>query len=119
MLPAVLRYNETANAERQALVAEAFGRAGEPAWQVVDEFIAGLGLPRSLAAVGVTPDRFETVAKAAMLDHYLHTNPRPIHGVEDVMRILQMAAWGRVNGPTPRGPTHRAPESNLTLFRRS
>jgi hypothetical protein len=37
-------------------------------------------------------DRFETVAKAAMLDHYLHTNPRPIHGVEDVMDILRMAA---------------------------
>jgi len=92
MLPAVLRYNETANADRQALVAEAFGRAGEPAWRVVHEFVAGLGLPRRLADVGVTEDRFETVAKAAMLDHYLHTNPRPIHGVEDVMDILRMAA---------------------------
>ncbi len=92
MLPSVLRYNESANAERQALVAEAFGRAGEPAWRVVHEFIAGLGLPRSLAAVGVTPERFETVANAALLDHYLHTNPRPIHGVDDIMEILRMAA---------------------------
>jgi alcohol dehydrogenase class IV len=49
-------------------------------------------LPRRLADVGVTEGRFETVAKAAMLDHYLHTNPRPIHGVEDVMDILRMAA---------------------------
>ena len=65
MLPSVLRYNEGANADRQALVAEAFGRAGEPAWLVVHEFIAALGLPRSLAAVGVTPEQFETVAKAA------------------------------------------------------
>ena len=92
MLPTVLRYNESANADRQALVSEAFGRPGEPAWKVVHEFIAGLGLPRSLAEVGVTADNFETVAKAAMLDHYLHTNPRPIHGVEDVMEILRMAA---------------------------
>jgi maleylacetate reductase len=92
MLPAVLRYNESVNAARQAKVAEAFGRPGEPAWRVVGDFISGLGLPRSLGAVGVTPDRFATVAKAAMLDHYLHTNPRPIHGVEDVMEISRMAA---------------------------
>jgi len=92
MLPAVLRYNESANADRQALVAEAFGRAGEPAWRVVHEFVAGLGLPRSLAAVGVTAEKFETVAKAAMLDHYLHTNPRPSHGVGDIMEILRTAA---------------------------
>jgi len=92
MLPAVLRYNENANPERQAMVAEAFGRKGEPAWRVVDGFIAGLGLPRSLAAVGVTEDRFETVAKAALLDHYLHTNPRPIRGIADIMEILRAAA---------------------------
>ena len=65
-------------------MAEAFGRAGEPAWRVVRDFIAGLGLPRGLGAVGVTEDRFETVAKAAMLDHYLHTNPAGlIHGAID------------------------------------
>jgi maleylacetate reductase len=92
MLPTVLRYNESANGERQAKVAAAFGRPGEPAWRVVGEFIAGLGLPRSLGAVGVTEDRFETVAKAALLDHYLHTNPRPIHGIDDIMKILRMAA---------------------------
>src|SRR5580700_6240991 len=70
LLPAVLRYNESANADRQALVAGAFGRAGEPAWRVVDEFITGLGLPRTLSAVGVTADQFETIAQAALLDHY-------------------------------------------------
>ncbi len=91
MLPSVLRYNEGANADRQALVAEAFGRAGESAWRVVHEFIAALDLPRSLAAVGVTPEQFETIAKAALLDHYLHTNPRPIHGIGDIMEILRMA----------------------------
>jgi maleylacetate reductase len=92
MLPPVLRYNESANGDRQAMVAEAFGRPNEPAWRVVHEFVAGLGLPRSLAEVGVTGEKFETVAKAAMLDHYLHTNPRPIHGVSDIMDILRMAA---------------------------
>ncbi|HEX3991268.1 MAG TPA: iron-containing alcohol dehydrogenase [Acetobacteraceae bacterium] len=92
MLPPVLRYNESANGDRQAMVAEAFGRPNEPAWRVVHEFVASLGLPRSLAEVGVTGEKFETVAKAAMLDHYLHTNPRPIHGVSDIMDVLRMAA---------------------------
>ena len=92
MLPAVLRYNESANADRQALVAEAFGRAGEPAWRVVDEFITGLGLPRTLSAVGVTSDQFETIAQAALLDHYLHTNPLPIHDITDIIEILRSAA---------------------------
>ncbi|MGE0224850.1 MAG: iron-containing alcohol dehydrogenase [Acetobacteraceae bacterium] len=92
MLPTVLRWNAPVNADRQALVSEAFGQAGRPAADVVHEFIAGLGLPRSLSAVGVTPDKFETVAKAALLDHYLHTNPRPIQGVQDIMEILRLTA---------------------------
>lgn len=92
MLPAVLRYNEAAIADRQALISEAFGRPNEPAWKVVGEFIESLGLPRTLSAVGVGPEKFETVAKAALLDHYLHTNPRPIHGIGDILDILRMAA---------------------------
>ncbi len=92
MLPTVLRWNEPANADRQALVAEAFGQAGRRACDVVHDFVAGLGLPRTLAEVGVTPDRFDTVAKAALLDHYLHTNPRPVHGVDDILEMLRLAA---------------------------
>lgn len=92
MLPHVMRYNQAANPDRHALVAEAMGHPGRPAWEVLHEFINGLGLPRTLAAVGVTPDKFETVAKAALLDHYLHTNPRPIGGIEDIMAILRSAA---------------------------
>lgn len=92
MLPAVLRWNEPANAARQKLVAEAMGAPDRPAWAVLDEFIAALGLPRTLAAVGVTEAQFPTVARAAMLDHYLHRNPRPVHGEADVMEILRSAA---------------------------
>jgi maleylacetate reductase len=92
MLPAVLRWNEPANAARQKLVAEAMGAPDQPAWQTLDEFIAGLGLPRTLAAVGVTEADFATVARAAMLDHYLHHNPRPVRGEPDVLQILQLAA---------------------------
>ncbi len=92
MLPYVMRYNLPSNADKQALVAEAMGHPERPAADVLHAFIAGLGMPRTLAAVGVTPDKFETVAKAALLDHYLHTNPRPIGGAEDIMEILRAAA---------------------------
>ena len=92
MLPAVLRYNEPANAERQAMIATAMGRPGERACDVVGDFIAGLGMPRSLAAVGVGVDQFDRIAEAALLDHYLHTNPRPIHSAADIIEILRMAA---------------------------
>ena len=92
MLPTVLKWNESHNADRQALVAEAFGQAGRRACDVVHEFIAGLGMPRSLAAVGVGPDKFDTIARAALLDHYLHTNPRPVHGVDDILEMLRLAS---------------------------
>lgn len=92
MLPTVLRWNESANAERQRLIAEAMGAPDRPAWMVLDEFIAGLGMPRTLAAVGVSEVDFAKVAKSAMLDHYLHRNPRLVHGEADVLEILRLAA---------------------------
>ncbi len=92
MLPTVLRWNEGVNADRQAIVAAAFGQPGQPAWRVVHDFIAGLGLPRSLSEVGVTEAQYGAVAKASMLDHYIHTNPRPIHSPADVLEILKLAA---------------------------
>ena len=49
MLPAVMQWNKSANAERQELIATAMGRPGDDAAVVLDEFIGGLGMPRSLA----------------------------------------------------------------------
>ena len=53
MLPAVMRWNKPVNAEKQALVAAAMDHPGEDAGDVLDAFIAGLGMPRSLRAVNV------------------------------------------------------------------
>lgn len=94
MLPTVLRWNarEPALAERQKIVAEAFGRPGEAAGDVVHGFIEGLGMPRSLSAVGVGSDQFDLIAKNSLHDRWLHTNPRKVNGVEDVIELLGMAA---------------------------
>ena len=93
MLPAVLRYNESVNADRQALVAEAFGRAGElrvardrRIHRVVLAYRAVLP-PSASRRINSKPSLC-----AALLDHYLHTNPRPIHGAGEIMDILRSAA---------------------------
>ncbi len=92
LLPAVLRYNENTTMAQQDLVAKAMGRPGVPAAQIVEDLVTQLELPRTLAEVGVTKDRFETIAKAAMQDRGIYGNPRPIKGWEDIVEILNLAA---------------------------
>ena len=92
MLPHVLRFNEPANAERQALVSEALGRPGMPAADVVTLLIAGLGLPGRLRDVGVKPEQLDRIAELSMHDRWIHTNPRKIEGPAVVRELLD-AAW--------------------------
>ncbi|MBI2960023.1 MAG: iron-containing alcohol dehydrogenase [Betaproteobacteria bacterium] len=92
MLSPVLRYNRPANLARQRLVAEAMGRPGEDAADVIAAFVADLGLPGRLADVGVEREQFATIAAHAMHDGWLHTNPRKITSPEQVMEILDAAA---------------------------
>ena len=91
MSPFVLQWNETVNAARQAPIREAFGRPGTAAAELVDRFIADLGMPRSLGAVGVTGDRLAQVAEYTMDDIWGKTNPRKISAPSDVMELLELA----------------------------
>jgi maleylacetate reductase len=91
MLPAALEWNVSVNADRQAVVAEAMGRPGVPASQVLADFIAGLGLPRTLADVGVTPDQYDLIARNTMFDRWTHMNPRKVHGEADILEVLKLA----------------------------
>jgi len=92
MLPAVMRWNKSANGERQALVAAAMGHPGEDAAELLDAFIAGLGMPRSLAAVQIGPEHFDRMAEQAMGTPWVPRNPRPIPGPAQVREILELAA---------------------------
>jgi len=92
MLPSVMRWNRSANAERQALVAAAMGQPGKDAGDVLDDFIRGLGMPRSLSEVKVGPEHFERIAKQAMGTPWVPRNPRPIPGPAEVREILELAA---------------------------
>jgi maleylacetate reductase len=92
MLPAVMRWNKPANAERQALVAAAMGHPGEDAGDVLDAFISGLGMPRSLGAVKIGPESFDMMAEQAMGTPWVPRNPRSIKGPAQIREILERAA---------------------------
>jgi maleylacetate reductase len=92
MLPAVMRWNKPANAERQVLVAAAMGQPGRDAGDVLDDFIRGLGLPRSLRDVRVGAEHFDEIAQQAMATAWIPRNPRKIDGPAQVREILQLAA---------------------------
>ena len=92
MLPAVMRWNKPVNAERQMLVAAAMGHAGEDAADVLDTFITGLGMPRSLSAVKIGPESFDRIARGAMRHPGSPRNPRSIAGPAQVCEILELVA---------------------------
>jgi maleylacetate reductase len=92
MLPHVMRYNMPATAAKQRLIAEALGRSGMPAADVVAELIERLKQPATLRAVGVKREQLPNIAAAAMHNMWVRTNPQPIRSADDVMRLLE-AAW--------------------------
>jgi maleylacetate reductase len=92
MLPAVMRWNKTANADRQAMVAAAMGQPGKDAGDLLDAFIGDLGMPRSLSAVSIGPESFDLIAERAMATPWVPRNPRHIDGPPQVREILQLAA---------------------------
>lgn len=92
MLPWVMKWNKVANAERQAMVAEAMGEAGRDAGDALDAFIGGLGMPRSLGAVKIGAEHFDRIAQQAMGTPWVPRNPRPIPGPAQVREILELAA---------------------------
>jgi maleylacetate reductase len=92
MLPSVMKWNKSANAERQAMISAAMGHPDEDAGDVLDRFIGGLGMPRSLHAVNVGPEHFDRIAKQAMGTPWVPRNPRPIPTPEVLREILELAA---------------------------
>ncbi|MCB1512323.1 MAG: iron-containing alcohol dehydrogenase, partial [Hyphomicrobiaceae bacterium] len=91
MLPAVLKWNEPVNGDRQKALSTAMGAPDRPACELIAELVAGLDQPGNLRAAGVTRDQLGEIAKRAM--HYapVRRNPRPIKSPDDVMEILELA----------------------------
>jgi alcohol dehydrogenase class IV len=92
VLPAVLRFNETAETvvrdSRYARMRRVMNLpAGADLAQAVHDLTARLGLPTGLRQMGVPEDALEHVVEGALLDHCHKTNPR-IATADDYRRML-------------------------------
>lgn len=92
MAPYVLQWNAEYDDRRQARTLAALGHSHATAAEALDRFIRDLGMPRTLAEVGVDESRFQQVSEYTLLDIWGRTNPRPITSATDVMQILRLAA---------------------------
>lgn len=92
MLPAVMRWNKPANAERQAQIAAAMGRPGEDVADLLQNLVAELGLPHSLSDFNIGLECFDTIAQKAMETPWVPKNPRPIERPAQVREILELTA---------------------------
>jgi alcohol dehydrogenase class IV len=96
MLPAVLEFNLEYTRAPQARIAEIFaagmgetaqGEAGD----LVRRFVASLGQPTRLRDIGVERSEFPALARDAMGDMIVASNPRPVSGEDEVVAILERA----------------------------
>ena len=91
MSPFVQAWNLVVNAHRQERISVCLGSPNEAASVLLDRLIRGLGMPRSLNAVGVSENQLPLIADYTLEDIWGRTNPRTITGAEDVMAILRSA----------------------------
>ena len=67
------------------------GQPNRDAGDVLDDFIRGLGMPRSLREVKVGKEHFERISQQAMGTPWIPRNPRPIPTPDEVKEILELA----------------------------
>lgn len=100
MLPHVMEFNAPVAADRLRDVAEALGastgglssyRAADTAIELVRELAAKAGLPTCLGELGVAVSQIDHIARNALDDAYIVTNPRSV--AEEDVRALCRAAW--------------------------
>jgi len=91
MLPHVLRYNASINADRQAVIGSSIGDAVQPLASLVEGLVSHLGLPGRLRDAGVSESVLEAVARAALHDPLMASNPRPIESITEIRQLLRQA----------------------------
>jgi len=91
MLPHVLRYNASVNAERQAVIVASIGEVANPLADIVEGLVSHLGLPGRLRDAGISESVLAAVATAALNDPLMASNPRPIESITEIMQLLRQA----------------------------
>jgi alcohol dehydrogenase class IV len=99
-MPYVLAFNRPAIASRIARLAAWLGVAGgfDGFLDAVLALRAGVGVPETLAGLGVDDRQFDRIAAMAVVDPTASGNPRPL--TEDAAREMLTSAWsGRLARP--------------------
>ncbi|MGH3295802.1 MAG: iron-containing alcohol dehydrogenase, partial [Trebonia sp.] len=100
LLPHVMEFNATVATSRLADVAGAMGlrsglmtpnEAADAAIQTVRAFAGKAGLPTTLREIGIECSQLDRVARGALHDAYIVTNPRPVSEAD--VRAICQAAW--------------------------
>ena len=100
MLPHVMEFNAPVAAGRLAEAAAAMGvatglmsscEAADAAIQTVRALVGKASLPASLREIGVRLPQIDGIARNALDDAYIVTNPRPV--LEEDARAICLAAW--------------------------
>jgi len=91
-------FNRSHTADQQAWIADIMGVetsnmdadvAAQAAQRAMTRFVESLDLPTRLSQVGVTEDEFPALAKDALEDLIVATNPRPVESEETVVELLR------------------------------
>jgi len=91
LLPAVLRYNKSVNAEQQRKVSLALDAPDEDASEALLSLLRELGVPTTLRDVGIRRDQFDGIARTVLENGYVRTNPRPIESAAGIVDVLDLA----------------------------
>lgn len=104
LLPAVMKYNARVNSQTQQgikdllwqqdevarlLTARGLRQGASDLGDALDAIIRELGMPRSLADVGVGRDKLEVIADNAARDHFCLENPIPLREPRQIVEILE------------------------------
>jgi alcohol dehydrogenase len=91
LLPYVMAFNRPATRAELAAAAEALGTTGDPV-DAVAALLADVGIPRTLAGLGVAEDQLDDIARLGMESARLvRNNPREL--TEDGCRAIARAAF--------------------------
>lgn len=91
MLPHVMTYNASVAENQLTQVPAILGRPDDSPSEAVAHLIASLGLPTRLRDVGIEKSQIAAIASAAADHPWVHSNPRPIESVDQIITILERA----------------------------
>jgi alcohol dehydrogenase class IV len=91
LLPHVLAYNRSFNADRQRLIETAMDVKNETAAEAISRLVGELDLPLKMSDLGINKALLPEIAATSMQNMFVRQNPRPIRTEADLLEILEAA----------------------------